>query len=254
MVKDTLNSIFDNLKERTTNPFLGTLIIVWVFRNWTLVYGLFNFDKEFKLKDKLKYISDYYDHQSFIWNMLFVVLITLAVLLFTYCMLAISRFLTDTYNKRVIPFIAIKTDKSSIVLKTEYLKLQDIIKLLESRLEEERLAKVGAQNERDILDKRVFDLSNTSSKQIDNEDVNTNSKYVRLTKWFKEKGMTGQVDSTLLGIQKSQSFQEGDNVIDKMLLEDIVEYYNTDERLEDYYYYRLTKDGKEFLDYWNNQV
>ena len=188
MLKDTLSSIFDNLKERTTNPFLGTLIIVWIFRNWSLVYGLFNFGTGTKLKDKLQYITDYYNNQPFVLNMVFVVLITLGVLIFTYCMLAISRFLTDTYDKIIIPFIAKKTDKGSVVLKSEYIILQEVVKALGSRLEEERLAKVGAQNEREQADQRLIsalstknESSNMQETKSDNKMSDTEQSYSRVS-------------------------------------------------------------------------
>jgi len=128
MVKDTLNSMLENIKERTTNPFLGTLIVVWVIKNWTLVYSLLYFDSAFKLKDRLNYISHYFSDHSFIWNMMYVILITLAVLILTYILLSISRLVTDTQERIIVPMISKWTDKSSVVLKTEYVKLQEVIK------------------------------------------------------------------------------------------------------------------------------
>ena len=45
MIKDFLVSFKDNFKEKTRNPFLGTYLIVWLIRNWELIYTLFNFDQ-----------------------------------------------------------------------------------------------------------------------------------------------------------------------------------------------------------------
>lgn len=45
-------SFVDNIKQKTTNPFFGTLILVWLVRNWELIYTLFNFDKDWLLSDK----------------------------------------------------------------------------------------------------------------------------------------------------------------------------------------------------------
>jgi len=106
MVKDTINSILNNIKERTTNPFLGTLIVVWLVKNWTLVYSLLYFDSKLKLQDRLEYIKTYFSTHSFLLNMVFVILITLGVLILTYILLGISRYLTEIYERRLVPKIS----------------------------------------------------------------------------------------------------------------------------------------------------
>jgi hypothetical protein len=160
MVKDTLNSVFDNLKERTTNPFLGTLIVVWTLKNWELVYSLFYFDSSLKLDDRLAKITDHFKDQSFLLNMGSVILITMGVLILTYTLLSLSRLVTDAYERIVIPVISKLTDRSSVVLKSEYVILQEVVKKLEVRLEEERLAKVAAQTERDSVDAKLIQMRN----------------------------------------------------------------------------------------------
>ncbi|HEY0056585.1 MAG TPA: hypothetical protein VGB63_14620 [Pedobacter sp.] len=65
MIKDIFDSFKDNLRERTTNPFLGTFVIVWVIKNWKLVYSLFYFDKDFTLEKRLNYISSYFKEDTF---------------------------------------------------------------------------------------------------------------------------------------------------------------------------------------------
>ena len=177
MISDSLSSIFDNIKERTTNPFLGTLIVVWTIKNWKLVYSLFYFDSSLKLDDRLDKITDHFKDQSFLLNMSSVILITLVVLILTYLLLSISRYVTDIYERMVIPKISKWTDKSSVVLKSDYILLEEGIKQLRLRLEEERLAKVAAQSERDQIDTKLTELNSlrtneeTSNEETSNEET-----------------------------------------------------------------------------------
>jgi len=140
MVKETLDSMLDNIKERTTNPFLGTFLVVWIVKNWKLVYSLFYFDGAFTLTKRLEYIEKYFNEKSFWYNMVIVIGYTLFVLLVTYILLTLSRLLTEFYDKVIVPKIAQITDASSVVLKTKYSALEDAFKLLEKRYEDERLA------------------------------------------------------------------------------------------------------------------
>lgn len=254
MVKDTLNSMLDNIKERTTNPFLGTLIIVWVIKNWTLVYSLFYFDSAFKLEDRLNYISHYFSNHSFIWNMFYVILITLAVLILTYILLSVSRLVTDTQERIVIPIISKWTDKSSVVLKTEYVKLQELIKLLEIRLEEERQAKSLIQNERDLLDKKVLELGSPISEDEyyeqripePNQVINNNgdNAFIRvsnkaLNEWGKE-SFNNTINRILNGYVLSSDTEDVKTLLRELLI--VTDGGDT---------YKLTERGIDFLAYWN---
>jgi hypothetical protein len=159
MIKDSLNSIFDNIKERTTNPFLGTLIVVWIVHNWTLVYSMFYFDSSFKLLNRVEYIEKYFVKKPFLEHLVYVVGITIVVLVLTYVMLSISRLITDTQEKIVVPQISkLVAGKTYIVLKKDYDTVVELTKDLYARVDEERLAKVAAQNERDESDKKYLNI------------------------------------------------------------------------------------------------
>jgi hypothetical protein len=245
MVKDTLNSMLDNIKERTTNPFLGTLLVVWIIRNWTLVYGLFNFDKEFTLDKKLRYIADHYQSQAFVPNLLIVVSITFLVLVSTYCMLTLGRLITDTYDKFVLPYLAKITDKSSIVLKTKYNALEEVVKQLEIRLEEERLAKVGAQAERDRVDKALSALTKSNeSERLDD------SLYRTVANELRTGSMEKFVDETFENIESNKSMSKNGVVIKRFIEEDYANVKRTDPNNKERAFYELTEEGSNFQDFW----
>jgi len=252
MVKDTLNSMLDNIKERTTNPFLGTLLVVWIIRNWTLVYGLFNFDKGFTLDKKLKYIADHYQSQAFVPNLLIVVAITFLVLVSTYCMLTLGRLITDTYDKFVIPYLAKITDKSSIVLKTEYKALEEVVKQLEIRLEEERLAKVTAQTERDKADEKLYKHLNPQTETLSIESENElDSTFKRIGTKFDDETQIESLNNILNSIQTKRSIAKGNAVVSILAREGLVQVGSIDINRPEMAYFEFTDEGRKFLRYWN---
>lgn len=260
MVKDTLDSVFENLKERTTNPFLGTLIVVWIIKNWKLVYSLLYFDGSFKLKDRLDYITQYFSERSFYWNMLGVVFITMIVLLTTYALLTISRLLTDFYERVVLPWVSEVTDKSTVILKTEHNKVLEEVKYLQTRLEEERLAKVAAQNERDQADERILKLTTvkkeeeevsatpSSSARTTEIEEDDHSFFVRVADQLKEVGVL-ESTNVLRKIKNSNSISVHDEVIDILMLEDLITLNATGG--DNYAFYDFNEQGTRFLKFWN---
>ncbi|MEQ9102308.1 MAG: hypothetical protein RIF36_24945 [Imperialibacter sp.] len=157
MFSNITNSLRDNLIQKATNPFLGTFAIVWIVRNWKFVYSLFYFDSTFKLNDRINAISEYFKDYDF-WSFLVTVLLTLLVMLFTYVMLNVSRLIVNFFDKIVSPQIYKITDKSSIVLKSDYQKLEQQISTLEAKVQEERESRLKAQNENEALEKRIAEL------------------------------------------------------------------------------------------------
>lgn len=247
MVKDTINSVFDNLKERTTNPFLGTLIVVWILKNWKLVYSLFYFDSNFKLKDRLLFINQYFNEKSFLMNMVLVIVYTLIVLLITYILLGLSRLLTDYYDKVVVPLISKFTDTSTVVLKTDYNKLFEEVKRLESRLEEERSVRIAAQNERDTAFNKMAKLQEVEAIEGDT-NANTNT-FKRVYNNLREYSSIAEINSIIQNIQDKKPNDPNNIAIRALLQEDFI---NRDPRTVSEGRYILTDEGKKFIRHWND--
>ncbi|WP_299112890.1 hypothetical protein [uncultured Winogradskyella sp.] len=159
MIKDFLISFKDNFKEKTRNPFLGTYLIVWIIRNWLLVYTLFNFDKIHNLDFKVNFIKTYYSENDFITNLLTNILWSLGLLILTYVLLNVSRFIINLSEKQITPWIYKITDSKSIVLKEEYDRLKQEKNLIENKLEDERENRVKLLNEISRLENRIDELS-----------------------------------------------------------------------------------------------
>lgn len=265
MVKDTLDSIFDNLKERTTNPFLGTLLVVWVVKNWKLVYSLLYFDGNFKLKDRLDYITHYFSERSFIWNMVSVISLTIVVLVFTYALLSMSRLLTDFYDRVVIPWISKLTDKGSVVLKIEYVKLLDEVTRMNVRLEEERLARISAQNERDNAYAKLLKSNEASDIDMEGLDNSTDgtiktsqannidrAKFRRIINFINGQSNTEEFNGIIDKILNDDAIYKNELIIKLLLREEIAllrEDLQTGKGK-----YTLTDEGRTFLRYWNESM
>jgi hypothetical protein len=165
MIQDTLNSFRDNLIQKTRNPLLGTFIIVWIIRNWKFVYSILFFDKEFKLDNRIEKIESFfknYDYEE-IFTTLFV---TFIILISTYILLNLSRLIVNFFEKIVTPKIYKITDKSSIVLKEDFIKVQNEVENLELKIRQEKEKRLKTQNENEILEKRILELMVPKTEDI----------------------------------------------------------------------------------------
>lgn len=159
MIKDFLISFKDNIKKKTSNPFLGTYAIVWIVRNWELIYSLFNFDSNINRIKKIEIIKTYYSDKSFIHDLLINILWAFGVLILTFALVNLSRLIVNLYEKRLTPYIYKVTDSKSIVLKEIYNQLESEKEILEGKLEKERESKNKLQIEIASLEEKMDKLS-----------------------------------------------------------------------------------------------
>ncbi len=150
MIQEAFNSFKENINQRTKNPLLGTFIIVWIIRNWKFVYSLFYFDKELKLNGKLLKIEFYFKNYDF-KEILVTIFVTFIVLISTYVLMSLSRLIISFFEKVVTPKISQITDKSSIVLKSDYNNVQLELERLELKVQEEKANRIRIQNDNEIL-------------------------------------------------------------------------------------------------------
>ncbi|PXY01421.1 hypothetical protein DF185_08015 [Marinifilum breve] len=152
---DVVDSVLDNFKTKTTNPFFGTLIIVWLFHNWKLVYTVFNFDEKTKLDKKVEFIAKYLDGWGFVWNLLLCVLIAFGVLVLTYVFLGFSRFISERYEEKILPWIHSLNGDSKIVTKKKYLDLEDDWRGIKKNYQAEKELRLEAEGEVNKLKQRM---------------------------------------------------------------------------------------------------
>ncbi len=252
MIKDFLISFKENFKEKTRNPFLGTYLIVWVIRNWLLIYALFNFDKEHNLDFKVNFIKTYYSENNFILNLLTNILWSFAVLILTYILLNASRLIINLSEKQITPWIYKITDNKTIVLKDDYDRLKQEKNLIENKLESERENRVKLLNEIDRLESRIDELllnnvesqNETTSEKENNSNGNIDTYIQRL----KDRKYTDKFTEFALQIEKNSPWTPKNNEPEhikyffKIGLVEVLQSDQVDIR------YKLSNNGKKVFD------
>jgi len=248
MVKDALNSFFDNIKERTTNPFLGTFVIVWLIHNAKLVYIILFFDKGLPLNSKLQIINNYFTVNPFIWHTILVVIITMLVLIFTYLMLAIARLVTDFFERIVTPSVSKWTDKNSIVLKSDYIELQTKLIDFEQRLKDERALRIVSEKERDSAELQIIE-----DKGIDviPELNDSDKRFNRISKSLSNATSIEEVNELIFLINSEQPIRKSSALLPILVRESILKAIDVDYGSQ-LIGYNFTPFGNEFVQYWND--
>jgi hypothetical protein len=158
MLKDIFFSFKENIRQKTTNPFFGTLIIVWIIHNWELIFTFFNFEDNKTLDEKVIFLSKYLDTKPFLINIGNCILTTFAVLILTYLLLNLSRLIVNFFDKKLTPWVYKTTDKNSIVLKSSFKALENERDVLSEKVENERESKLRLQSEISRLEERIKEL------------------------------------------------------------------------------------------------
>lgn len=115
-----LNDFFSNIKDKLTNPFFGTLIIVWLTRNWELVYSVFNFDNNLKLKDKVVFIERYFAGKSFWLELCINAGLAILFMLIGYLLIVGTRTISIIVEHNIMPKITARFISKDVVLKTVF--------------------------------------------------------------------------------------------------------------------------------------
>ncbi|MCZ4410670.1 hypothetical protein O3Q51_17775 [Cryomorphaceae bacterium 1068] len=166
MIKDIFFSFRDNLREKTSNPFLATYFIVLILRNWALIFTLFNFDDDCTLDEKILIIKGYYFSKNIIQELLINVLWTFGALIVTYLLLNFSRIIVTLSEKRVKPWLYSKLDVSSIVMKETYEIVRNQRDELQVRLNQEREAKSLLESEIKVLEESNREILRAQAETI----------------------------------------------------------------------------------------
>jgi hypothetical protein len=168
MIKDLLISFKDNIKTKSSNPFFGTLIIVWSIKNWNLIYSIFNFDSDLKLNNKIDFIIKHFTNLPFYKTLACCILDSFLIIINSYILINLTRLISNFFEKVITPNVYSLSDKSSIVLKTEYDKLKQEKEKLENKFEEERQNRLRIQSDYDKLETKLKEQLSSSNIKSDN--------------------------------------------------------------------------------------
>jgi len=224
------DSIKDNFSQKARNPILATIIIVWVFKNWRLVYGLFTFDKNTSQSNKLEYIETYFNLNNFYWNLGFCIFYAFVVLILTYFILGLSRFIVDFYENQVLLWIRKRTSETSVVGIEKFKAEEAKAESYEKRYTEERSARINAQEEHSAIEKRnaALIIKNEELQQLINNYIGLESQINQL-KPYKDKAAEFEKTITSLNQQlneaKIREAEEKNSIIKILEVTKVVENY-----------------------------
>lgn len=115
-----ITDFFTNVKDKISNPFFGTLIFVWLVRNWDLVYSIFNFDKDYPLQNRISYIQAYINAKSIFEEVLINIGLTLILIVAGYLLIILTRSISTLAEFRIMPFLTQKIISNKVVFREQY--------------------------------------------------------------------------------------------------------------------------------------
>lgn len=258
MIKDIFLSFRDNFKEKTTNPFLGTYLIIWMIRNWELVYSLFNFDHHDTLETKVNFIKEYYRSNLFIEGIFWNILWTFGVLIITFLLLNVSRAIVNLFEKQLKPWIYKLTDSKSIVLKSTYESIRNQRDELQFRLDKERESKSKLESKIKSLEEEISERDKVAAERKGEENIGTNelvesSEIQILFDKLNNAKLIEDFKKVAVKSKKGQSISVNHEYIDKYIEYGLLEYKSTSYTGGENYY-EVTTEGDELLRYMRNKT
>ena len=183
---EIINSFFKNIKDKFTNPYFGTLILVLLFHHWELLYITFNFDDNVTLNIKLNSIKKYISTNITFENVIYDSLRALILMLAGYLIIVITRSIVLWVEFWLMPFITGKIINKNVVKKEEY---DNVVKELEEYFNQY---------------KKQRDNVRTFSKTIDDQTIQIKEKDKTLLEQTKTISATvKELESTKSSIEKS---------------------------------------------------
>jgi len=117
---DYLNSFFQNIKDKLSNPFFGTLILILIIHHWELWYSLFNFDPNYSRNAKVSLIRNLAEHELTMENVINDIVYASAISLLGYLIVIVTRSLSMAIEFRLMPFLTGKIINKNVVLKSTH--------------------------------------------------------------------------------------------------------------------------------------
>lgn len=113
---DFLNSFFQNVKDKLTSPFFGTLSFILIIHHWEFWYTLFNFDKDCTRTEKIATLSLIGKREFSGWNLLCDIITALVIMLIGYLVIFGTRALSLFFDHKAMPWITGKVVSKEVVL------------------------------------------------------------------------------------------------------------------------------------------
>ncbi|PIF32459.1 hypothetical protein CLU81_2999 [Flavobacterium sp. 9] len=117
---DYLNSFFQNIKDKLSNPFFGTLILILIINHWELWYSLFNFDNNYSRNAKVSLIRNLVDYELTHYNIFIDITNAVIITIVGYIIIVGTRTLSMLIEFKIMPYITGKVINKNVVLKSTH--------------------------------------------------------------------------------------------------------------------------------------
>lgn len=250
MDTNPISSLLENLKQKFTNPFLGTFILVWIVHNWRLVFSFFNFDERTNLERKMKVISIYYDSAFSVGNLALCAGIALGVLIASFIGINLSRIIVEYSEKVVKPIILKISGSAKVVERIDLIAVEDELNVWVKKHDSELTAKNAIQKQYDeIVEKNNTELGVANDLQgtelEPTTDQKINNEYQEINAQLIEKNLNDETKLNILAILRGKRI-EGSEWLDLMLYNGILEISDT---VQGSSIYRFTQKGEGFREF-----
>jgi hypothetical protein len=256
MIKELLVSFKDNIESKSTNPFFGTFILIWIFKNWNLFYSLFNFNPKTTLEQKRNFIIQHFKENPLLETILWSILKAIIVLVISYLLINLSRLIVNFFEKKITPLMYKWTDKNSVVLKSVYDTSEENRILLEKKVEDERTAKLRLQEDYEKLEKRLAEFVLKHQETYDNNleipktqepdsaiIPSSNDRTLLIFNKFKRDGRLNEFEEFAENILNGITIKKENPLVREFRTLGLIA--QSSSYSSDYSYYKLTEDGKK---------
>lgn len=177
---EVINSFFSNIKDKITNPFFGTLILVLIIHHWQLWYAVFNFDSDCNLDDKLIFIKNYISInitlKSFLWDLGQSVF----YMFLGYLIIVATRSLVLWIEFLLMPYITGKIVNKNVVRKSEY---DDVVKEREQYFDQYEEQRKNVRSFSKTIDEQTLQIKQKDHDLLNqSETISTTVRELDLTK------------------------------------------------------------------------
>jgi len=138
LIMDFLTSFFQNVKDKLTNPFFGTLAFVLVFEHWEFWYAIFNFDEMITLRQKLPYLRKVAEREFTFGNIVCNIFFAMLITTIGYGIIIGTRTLSLSIDYKIMPWITGRIIDKLVVLKTTHQEVVDERDEYSEKYEEQR--------------------------------------------------------------------------------------------------------------------
>lgn len=242
--KDITVSFTSLLKSRSRNPLYGTIVLIFTFRNYELIYKILFFNTDDKY-DKLNCLNELFQHSNLIKEIIFSTSYAFTALLISYLLINFSKLIKGVFdnviNVWVEKLIDNLTNQSNTYSKDEYLHLEKEKNDFEKKFLVEKERRTKYENEIFSLENKIQKLSNPDNF---NKKILDKIKNENLLDSFRKIVKIINSNQPLIITEKTTDSKVFELLINNRIIKRI-------EKDKEYFDFTNLK-GEEFISYYNN--